>query len=80
MTSNRKTFGFVFTTAIAGVLLLIFGLIGYTPPAHMSLAAETWRRGTWSDGVILAEVVLGSVLLGVAGVVALRLNRSLPKQ
>ena len=79
MTSNRKTFTFVFTAGIAGVLLIIFGLIGYMPPAHISLAGETWRLGTWTDGVILAEVVLGSVLLGAAGVVASRINRRLSK-
>jgi len=77
MTSNRNAFTFVFTAAIAGVFLVIFGLVGYTPPAHMSLDAETWRLGTWTDGVILVEVVLGSVLLGAAGLVALRLNRRL---
>jgi hypothetical protein len=79
MTPNRKAFTFVFTATIAGVLLMIFGLVGYTPPAHMSLDAATWRRGTWSDGVVLAEVVLGGVLLAAAGVVAWRLNRSLAK-
>jgi len=79
MASNRKPFTFVFTATTVGVLLIIFGLIGYTPPAHMSLDAETWRLGTWTDGVILPEVVLGGVFLGAAGAVALRLNRSLPK-
>ena len=76
MTPNRKTFTFIFTATLAAVFLIITGLIGYQPPAHLSLDAETWRRGTWADGVILSHIALGSVLLAVAGVVALRLNRT----
>ncbi len=76
MPSNRKTFTFVFTATLAAVFLLLTGLIGYQPPAHLSLDADTWRRGTWADGIILSQVALGSVLLAVAGVVALRLNRT----
>jgi hypothetical protein len=76
MTPNRKTFTFIFTATLAAVFLIITGLIGYQPPAHLSLDAETWRRGTWADGVILSQIALGSVLLAVAGVVALRLNRT----
>jgi hypothetical protein len=78
MTASRNTFAFVFTATIAGVLLIVFGLIGYTPPAHMSLAAETWRLGTWTDGVVLAEVALGTILVSAGILVAMRLNRSLP--
>ena len=77
MNANRNTFTFVFTAGIAGVLLIIFGLIGYTPPAHMSLAAETWRRGTWADSFVLSEVAIGTVLIVAAAVVASRLNRRL---
>jgi len=79
MTSNRKTFTFVFTATLAAVFLIITGLIGYQPPAHLSLDAGTWRRGTWADGVILSQIALGSGLLAVAGVVALRLNRTTQK-
>ena len=76
MTSNRKTFTFIFTTALAALFLLVTGFIGYQPPAHLSLDADTWRHGTWGDGVIVSQIALGSVLLAVAGVVALRLNRT----
>jgi hypothetical protein len=47
MTSHRKTFTFIFTVTLAAVLLIVTGLIGYQPPAHLSLDADTWRRGTW---------------------------------
>jgi hypothetical protein len=76
MTSKRKMFTFVFTATLAAAFLIITGLIGYEPPAHLSLDAATWRHGTWADGVILSQVALGSVLLAVAGVVAVRLNRT----
>ena len=75
MASGNKAFTFVFTAGIAGVLLIIFGLIGYMPPANVSLAGETWRLGTWSDGVIVGEIALGSILLLAAAVGASRLNR-----
>lgn len=76
MTSNRKTFTLIFTATLAAVFLLITGLIGYQPPAHLSFDADTWRRGTWGDGIIVSQIALGGVLLAVAGVVALRLNRT----
>ena len=75
MGSGSKAFSFVFTAGISGVLFIIFGLIGYMPPAHISLAGETWRLGTGSDGVIAGEIALGSTLIVVAAVVASRLNR-----
>ena len=76
MTASRKAFSFVFTATLAAVFLIVTGLIGYQPPAHLSLDAATWRRGTWADGVILSQIALGSVLLAVAGVVAFRLDRT----
>jgi hypothetical protein len=75
MTSNRRAYTFVFTATLAAVFLIITGLIGDQPPAHLSLDAETWRRGTWADGIILSQIALGSVLLAVAGIVAMRLNQ-----
>jgi hypothetical protein len=77
MVSHRKTFTFIFTATLAAVFLIITGLIGYRPPAHLSLDADTWRRGTWDDGVILSQIALGSFLLALAGIVALRLNRTM---
>ena len=74
---STTAFTFVFTAGSAGLLLIVFGLIGYMPPAHMSLDADTWRRGTWTDGVIPAEIVLGSVLVVAAGLVGFRINRRL---
>ena len=77
MTSNRNAFTCVFWATLAAVFLIITGLTGYQPPAHLSFDADdTWRRGTWAGGVILSQIALGSVLLAVAGVVALRLNRT----
>ena len=76
MTSNRKTFRFIFTATLAAFFLIITGLMGYQPPAHLSLDAETWRRGPWADEVILSQIALGSILLAVAGITALRLNRT----
>jgi hypothetical protein len=78
MARNRNAFTFVFTATLAAVFLIATGLIGYAPPAHLSLDVATWRRGVWTGGVILNQVALGSVLLVVAGLVALRLNRRLP--
>ena len=76
-TSSRTTFSFIFTLTIAAVFLLLTGLIGYQPPAHLSLDAATWRNGTWADGMVLSQIALGTVLLAVAGIVALRLNRTM---
>jgi hypothetical protein len=75
MASNRKTFTFIFTATLAAIFLIVTGLIGYEPPAHLSLDVGTWRLGTWSDGMVLSQIALGSVLLGMAGVVGWRLNR-----
>ena len=79
MSPSRKTFTFVFTATLAAVFLIITGLIGYQPPAHLSLDAATWRRGAWTGGVIVSQVSLGVVLLAVASVVAFSVNRRLPK-
>jgi len=76
MTSNRKTFTFIFTATLAAVFLIVTGLMGYQPPAHLSLDADTWRRGTWADGIILSQIVLGTILLAIAGVVAFRVNHT----
>ena len=75
MTADRRTYTFIFTATLAAVFLMVTGLIGYQPPAHLSLDAATWRRGTWSDEIILSQVALGTVLLAVAGIVARRFNR-----
>ena len=74
---STRTFSFVFTMALAGVFLLVTGLIGYQPPAHLSLDGATWRRGTWTDHVVVSQVVLGASALLAAGVVAVRVNRRL---
>ena len=71
----RSAFGFVFTMTLAAVFLIITGLIGYEPPAQLSLDAATWRRGTWTDQIVLRQVGLGVVLLIAAGIVTLRINR-----
>lgn len=71
----RTVFGLVFTLTIAALVLIGTGLIGYYPPAHMSLDPATWRRGAWTGEVILGQVALGVVFLAVAGVVAVRVNR-----
>ena len=47
MTPRRNTFIFVFTMTLAGVLLIVTGLIGYDPPAHLSLDAG---RGDVASG------------------------------
>ena len=73
----RNAFGFVFTMTLAAVFLIVTGLIGYQPPAHLSLDAATWRRGVWTDEVILSQVALGVALLSAAGLVAVRVNRRL---
>ena len=73
----RNTFTFVFTATLAAGFLIVTGLIGYQPPAHLSLDAATWRRGVWTHQVILSQVGLGLVLLAAAALVALRINRRL---
>ena len=75
MTSHRTMFTFVFTATLAAMFLIITGLIGYQPPAHLSLDATTWRRGTWADEVIPSQIALGSIFFVLAGLVAVRLNR-----
>ena len=75
MAAVRNAFGFVFTMTLVAVFLIVTGLIGYDPPAQMSLDAATWRRGVWTDHVILGQVGLGIALLVAAGIVAFRLNR-----
>lgn len=77
MTSRRKWFTFVFTVTIAALFLVVTGLIGYQPPAHLSLDPSTWRRGTWAGRMVLSQVALGTTLLAVAAVVAMRLNRAI---
>ena len=74
----RNAFSFVFVMALAGIFLVVTGLIGYYPPGHMTLDAATWRRGTWTDGVILSQLAFGIAFLAVAAVVARRINRRLP--
>jgi hypothetical protein len=69
---SKRTFSFVFTMALAGVFLIVTGLIGYQPPAHLSLDGATWRRGTWTDHVVVSQVVLGADTLLAAGIVAVR--------
>lgn len=75
---RRNVFTLVFTFSLAAIFLIVTGVIGYQPPAHLSLDASTWRRGTWTDEIILRQVALGVALLGVAGIVARRINRRLP--
>jgi quinol-cytochrome oxidoreductase complex cytochrome b subunit len=77
MAPNRSTFVFIFTATLAAVFLIVTGLIGYQPPAHLSLDAATWRLGVWTDEVILVQVALGVALLAAVGVVAVRVNRRL---
>ena len=75
MTPSRRTFAFVFTATLASVFLIVTGLIGYQPPAHLSLDAATWRRGVWTGDVILSQLALGGALLIAAVVVARSINR-----
>jgi hypothetical protein len=76
----RNSFTFVFTATLVAVFLIVTGLIGYDPPAHMSLDAATWRRGEWTGEIIRSQVALGVALLSLAGVVAVRVNRRLTRQ
>jgi hypothetical protein len=73
----RNAFGFVFALTAAAAFLIVTGLIGYDPPAHMSLDAATWRRGQWTGEIIPSQVALGIAFLAVAAVVAVRVNRRL---
>jgi hypothetical protein len=73
----RNAFGFVFMMALAGIFLVVTGLVGYYPPGHLSLDAATWRRGTWTGEIILGQVALGIAFLIAAAVVARRINRRL---
>ena len=77
MAAVRNAFGFVFTMTVAGLLLIVTGLIGFYPPAHMSLDPATWRRGQWNDEILLPQLAIGVVLLAVAWVGAVRVNRRL---
>jgi hypothetical protein len=77
MAKSTGAFAFIFTATLAAVFLIVTGLIGYQPPAHLSLDASTWRMGTWTDEVILSQLALGVVLLAAAGIVAVRVNRRL---
>ncbi len=74
---RSNSFTLVFSLTLAAVFLIATGLIGYYPPAHMSLDAATWRRGEWTGGIIMSQVALGAVFLGLAGFVAVRVNRRL---
>ena len=74
---RSNLFTLVFTLTLAAIFLIVTGLIGYYPPAHMSLDAATWRRGQWTGEIILSQVALGAVFLAVAGAVAVRVNRRL---
>ena len=73
----RNVYGLVFTLTLVAVFLIVTGFMGWEPPAQISLDAATWRRGTWTDQIILRQVGLGIVFLIAAGIVALRLNRRL---
>ena len=73
----RNAFSFVFMMTLAGVFLVVTGLVGYYPPGHMSLDAATWRRGTWTGEIIVGQVALGMSFLAVAALVARRINRRL---
>jgi hypothetical protein len=77
MASHRSSFSFIFSTTFAAVFLISTGLIGYQPPAHLSLDAGTWRRGVWTGHVIISQLSLGVVLLAAAATAAVRLNRRL---
>jgi hypothetical protein len=77
MAQRHLMFTFVFTMTLAAVFLIVTGLVGYDPPAHMSLDAATWRQGTWTGELIRSQVALGAVLLALAGVVAVRVNARL---
>jgi hypothetical protein len=71
----RNAFGLVFMMTLVGTVLVTAGLVGYEPPAHTSLDPATWRRGTWSDQIVVRQVGLGAGLLIAAGLLAFRINR-----
>jgi hypothetical protein len=73
----RNVYGLVFTLTLVAVFMIVTGLMGWDPPALLSLDAATWRRGTWSDQILLRQVGLGLVLLVAAGLMTLRINRRL---
>jgi hypothetical protein len=73
----RSAFGFVFTATLVAVFLIVTGLMGFEPPAQISLDSSMWRLGTWSDGIVVRQVALGVALLIAAGLVTLRINRRL---
>jgi hypothetical protein len=77
---GRNSFTFFFTMTLAGVFLIVTGLIGYYPPAHMSLDAASWRRGEWTGEIIQSQVALGVAFLGLAAVIAVRVNRRLARE
>lgn len=74
----RNAFTLVFTMTLAAVFFIVTGLIGYQPPAHLSLDASTWRNGTWSDEIVLPQIAIGIALLAAAGIVGRRIHRRLP--
>jgi hypothetical protein len=75
MAAVRNAFGFVFTMTLAAVFLIVTGMLGYQPPAHMSLDAATWRRGDWTGEIITSQVALGVAFLVLAGIMAVRIHR-----
>jgi quinol-cytochrome oxidoreductase complex cytochrome b subunit len=77
MASPRNAFAFVFTMTLAAIFFIVTGLIGYRPPARLSLDRSMWQNGTWSDGIVLPQIALGIVLLAAAAIVARRINRQL---
>ena len=70
----RSAFGLVFMMTLAAVFLIVTGLLGYEPPAPLSLDPATWRRGALTDQIVWRQLGLGLVLLIAAGLVALRVN------
>lgn len=77
MTPSRRSFTFIFTMTLAAVFLISTGVIGYQPPAHLSLDPATWRRGVWTGHVIVRQISLGGALLAAAAIAGVRLNRRL---
>ena len=75
----RNAFGFVFSMTLAAVFLIVTGLLGYEPPAHLSLDPATWRRGVLTDQIVWRQIGLGLVLAIAAGLVTLRINRRLTR-
>jgi hypothetical protein len=73
----RNAFTFVFTMTLIAIFFIVTGLIGYQPPAQLSLDASTWRNGTWSDEIVIPQIAIGIALLAAATLVARRINRRL---